>query len=101
MISTLFRPTYASAALLCALALAAPGARVTPIAWAQTEVAKSDYAAALGWDNNRQGAFLTAAIQDSRGDIWVATEDKGVWRYDARDKKWVGFDAALTDRIRF
>ena len=49
---------------------------------------------AFGWDNNRQGRFLTALLQDSRGDLWVSTEDKGVWRYDAGASNWVNYNGA-------
>ena len=62
------------------------------------EVARVDYAPAFGWTNN-MGSLVTAAIQDSRDDIWVATEEQGVWRLDARTQKWTNFraDSGLGD----
>lgn len=43
--------------------------------------APQDAPAALGWDKGKQGEFVTALMEDASGDIWAATEDKGVWRY--------------------
>jgi len=59
------------------------------VVWAQ-EVAATSYAPAFGW-NGDMGQYVTAAIQDSRGDVWVATEDKGVWHRDAQIQKWTNF----------
>lgn len=52
--------------------------------------------AALGWNNGKQGAYIVALLRDARGDIWAATEDKGVWRYTADTeaparKRWVNY----------
>jgi hypothetical protein len=46
---------------------------------------------ALGWDTAQQGAFPTCIAGDSQNTIWVGTEDKGLWRYDARAKTWTQF----------
>ncbi len=48
----------------------------------------------LGWDNNQQDAFTTALARDNQGQIWVGTEDKGVWRYNAaapENQRWKQF----------
>lgn len=37
--------------------------------------------AAPGWDQGKQGRFVMALLEDQRGDLWAATEDKGIWRY--------------------
>ncbi len=55
--------------------------------------------AALGWDENKQGLFTTCLLRDREGDIWVGTEDKGVWRYTADpahpgQKKWIDYSVA-------
>lgn len=46
---------------------------------------------ALGWDNGKQGAFIVALASDARGEVWAGTEDRGVWRYQPRSKKWTQF----------
>ncbi|HET6385738.1 MAG TPA: hypothetical protein VFJ58_20285 [Armatimonadota bacterium] len=35
------------------------------------------------WNAAVQGAFVTCLAADHEGQIWVGTEDQGVWRYDA------------------
>ncbi len=46
---------------------------------------------ALGWDVARQGAFPTSLANDAQNNLWVGTEDNGVWRYDPSEKKWTQF----------
>jgi len=46
---------------------------------------------ALGWDIAQQSAFPTCIASDAQNAVWVGTEDKGVWRYDPRAKKWSQF----------
>lgn len=46
---------------------------------------------AFGWDNGKQGRFVTALLQDSRGDLWVSTEDKGIWHLSPATQKWVNY----------
>jgi hypothetical protein len=46
---------------------------------------------ALGWDIRKQGAFPTSIASDHSGNIWVGTEDNGLWKYDAADKSWAQF----------
>ena len=78
------------------LALTLGLALVSPLAMRQTraqEVAPVDYPPAFGWKSD-MGQFITAALQDSRGDIWVATEDRGVWRLDSQSQKWTNFALA-------
>ena len=55
--------------------------------------------AALGWDENKQGLFATCLLRDRSGDIWVGTEDKGVWRYTSDpthpgQKIWIDYSVA-------
>lgn len=51
------------------------------------------FVAALGWDRATQGGFPTCVIADAQNNIWVGTEGKGLWCYNARDKKWKQFTA--------
>lgn len=46
---------------------------------------------ALGWDADRQGHFVLSMGQDGTGQVWVGTEDKGVWRYNPQDKQWTQY----------
>jgi len=46
------------------------------------------------WNAAVQGAFVTCLAADREGQIWVGTEDQGVWRYDATaavDRAWTHF----------
>jgi hypothetical protein len=45
------------------------------------------------------GKFVTALCWDLRGNLWVGTEDTGVWRYDpgaAEGRRWAQFTRART-----
>lgn len=44
--------------------------------------------ATFEWDSAKQGLFVTAVARQSSGDLWVGTEDSGVWKFDARSAKW-------------
>ncbi len=46
---------------------------------------------ALGWDSNKQGAFIVALASGARGEVWAGTEDNGVWRYQPQTKQWAQF----------
>lgn len=35
--------------------------------------------------------FAVALLRDARNNVWVGTEDKGVWRYDSQTQKWLDF----------
>jgi sugar lactone lactonase YvrE len=39
------------------------------------------------------GRFIVALTQDLSGNIWVGTEDKGVFRYDPKADKWTQFNS--------
>ena len=48
---------------------------------------------------SRMGKFVTALCRDLRGNLWVGTEDTGVWRYDADaavDRRWAQFTRSRT-----
>ena len=50
---------------------------------------------ALGWDNSRQNAFVTALARDGQNTIWAATEH-GIYRYRPQVEvgpKWLAYDA--------
>ena len=36
----------------------------------------------FSWDANAQGQFITFLCRDTRGNVWIGTEDKGVYRLD-------------------
>ena len=47
-------------------------------------------------NNKATGNFIVALAQDLQGNIWVGTEDKGVFRYDpkaAEGKQWTQFNS--------
>ena len=46
---------------------------------------------ALDWSTSQQSGFPTSIAMDVQNSVWVGTEDKGVWRYDARTKAWTQF----------
>jgi ligand-binding sensor domain-containing protein len=46
---------------------------------------------ALDWSTSQQGGFPTSIAMDAQNSVWVGTEDKGVWRYDAGTKTWTQF----------
>ncbi|HWB57909.1 MAG TPA: two-component regulator propeller domain-containing protein, partial [Chthoniobacteraceae bacterium] len=48
-------------------------------------------APALNWDVAKQGGFTTCVTVDPQNNVWVGTEGKGLWRYDARKKDWTQF----------
>ena len=39
----------------------------------------------------QQAGYVMAMTRDGRGDIWVGTEDQGVWRFDALNGKWINY----------
>ena len=39
-------------------------------------------AEAVTWDANAQGQFVTSLCKGTHGDVWVGTEDQGVYRLD-------------------
>ncbi len=47
------------------------------------------------WDAGKQGRFVVSLCEDLQGNIWVGTEDEGVWRYDPHEqdkaKRWTQF----------
>ncbi len=45
----------------------------------------------LSWDANVQGQFITSLCRDTRGSIWVGTEDQGVYRIDPDAPKVVQY----------
>src|SRR5213595_1452132 len=49
---------------------------------------------ALGWNAEKQSFFPTSIAASQRGEIWVGTEDKGVWCYSQLKKTWTGFTSA-------
>ena len=49
---------------------------------------------ALGWNAEKQSHFPTSLAASPRGEIWVGTEDRGVWRYAPLLKTWTGFTTA-------
>ena len=47
----------------------------------------------------RMGRFITALCEDLQGNLWVGTEDTGVWRYEPgadRGKRWSRFTRSNT-----
>jgi hypothetical protein len=47
------------------------------------------------WDRSR-GQFVTCLTSDKDGNVWIGTEDSGVWRFspkEAADRRWSHFDA--------
>jgi hypothetical protein len=49
----------------------------------------------FSWDKAR-GQFVTCMTSDTQGNVWIATEDMGVWRYSPAapaDKQWTQFNA--------
>ena len=79
------RPPFRAlpSALICSLALllcAAPSfADTTP------------------WDANAQGQFITSLCRDTHGNVWIGTEDQGVWRCNPsapKDKQYTHFTSA-------
>jgi len=36
----------------------------------------------FSWNANAQGQFITSLCRDTRGNVWIGTEDKGVYRLD-------------------
>lgn len=47
--------------------------------------------AALGWNGDQQGQFVVCLATSERGEVWVGTEDKGVWRYAPQTQRWTQF----------
>ena len=50
----------------------------------------------IKWDAGRQGKFITALCEDHQRNLWVGTEDKGVWEYHARTHQWQQFTVSST-----
>jgi sugar lactone lactonase YvrE len=52
------------------------------------------------WDAGKQGRFVVSLCEDLQGNIWVGTEDEGVWRYDPHEedkaKRWTQFTRRST-----
>lgn len=46
----------------------------------------------LAWNTGAQSRFVTAVCADARGDLWVGTEDKGLWVRDPQGA-WSQFTA--------
>jgi hypothetical protein len=46
---------------------------------------------ALGWDPFKQGCYPVSLASDAAGNVWVGTEDNGVWKYDPAKKNWTQF----------
>jgi len=44
-------------------------------------------------NNKATGNFIVALAQDLQGNIWVGTEDKGVFRYDPKADQWTQFNS--------
>lgn len=44
-------------------------------------------AEAVTWDANAQGQFITSLCHGTHGDVWVGTEDQGVYRLDPAAQK--------------
>ena len=51
---------------------------------------------AIKWNAGTQGKFITALCQDHRGNLWVGTEDKGVWEYHTTTQHWQQFTVSST-----
>jgi len=54
-------------------------------------------AAALPWNPDAQGQFITSLCQDSAGHTWIGTEDSGLWRCDPsapKDKQYTHYTTA-------
>ncbi len=52
---------------------------------------EGDHRPALGWNAAAQSHLVTSLAARGDNEVWVGTEDKGVWRYDAATKKWTQF----------
>ncbi len=51
-------------------------------------------APAVPWDTNAQGGFVMALTGDRRGNVWVGTEDRSLWRFSPSEpagKQWTQF----------
>jgi hypothetical protein len=44
------------------------------------------------WNAAEQGGFITSVLRDTSGELWVATEDKGVWR--RHENRWTNYSVA-------
>lgn len=56
--------------------------------------AASAFADVTPWDVGAQGRFITSLCRDTRGNVWIGTEDQGVWRLDPsapKDKQYTHF----------
>jgi hypothetical protein len=45
----------------------------------------------LGWKADSNGRFIMALTLDQQGNVWVGTEDDGIWRHALPDQKWTHF----------
>lgn len=50
----------------------------------------------IKWNSAEQGKFVTALCQDHHGNLWVGTEDHGVWEYHAQSHHWQQFTVSST-----
>ena len=50
----------------------------------------------IQWNAAKQGKFVTSLCRDHRGNLWVGTEDKGVWEHHARTGRWQQFTVSST-----
>lgn len=44
----------------------------------------------LAWQTDKQGEFIDALCVDRQANLWVGTEDRGIWRRDGAEK-WTHF----------
>ena len=78
-----------------------PGAQPAP-RWAPGSDAAAGSDVSAGGDElnpKGMGKFITALCQDLQGNLWVGTEDTGVWRYNPAaeaSKRWRQFTRANT-----
>ena len=50
----------------------------------------------IKWNPSTQGKFVTALCRDHGGNLWVGTEDNGVWEYHKSTKRWQQFTVSST-----
>ncbi len=51
-------------------------------------------AASVPWDADAQGQFITSLCRDTHGNVWIGTEDQGVWRCNPsapKDRQYTHF----------
>ena len=73
------------------LALLASIVVCSPLAHGAPKAADVTHWAGKRLDPNDAAPFAIALLRDAGNNIWVGTEDKGVWRFDSQTQKWRNF----------